>query len=1265
MKKTLLLCGLLFSAANAERATVTLSQPKNSGSCSDSAECPAGSACADGACTVYTVKDGTPGIDYTANKILTLETQLDSSRNALTCGSVSPGDGGLAGYRCIEHQVNLFMSDSEVVGNYDSSCSVEFDGGINGKMGGAVTSLVKDAENGIITCSYTPLNNKYLGYTSAKVTFTKSSGLKLGERAAKIIKVPMTYVPGSAAAGGGVGDEQYPEDPSLGNDAHHLITIPSASDGIHASNSTGGELQLSYRLNVMDDRYLIITQSGVEQLKQSAGDFSLVKEGLDIAGDYTTFYDPSLDSFLNSGANGVALDLDAYKSGDCHQRGQTHDGNGAVAMSDASCSAAYDQDNAQYHLEGVYKAKYGNMQHLKEQGGYFACPLCDNALAIQGFDNAGTPEIDVKIAIDASTLQSGCVGSESVKCVTFDNIFADLVASTAYKFDSDEPFLGQLFAPKVDGTISYKDLDDQFTIIGTHGDGNDRLLIAGSVAATVDCGEGHGAVNTLSSDMLASAQELFYEKCKISISGSYGDSSTITYKDEGKDDLVVTVHVVDSRRILVGSTELSLSRRQLASVNKIGAAITMDIVKHTEDQDATLTFDVIGTGSMVGYSDSATVCASGDVDVTSGCEEEAKSEEIVFTTSAVNGEIKQHTIRSSPSCNGFLDLQLKDQADPFAVYELRVPCSRTTTAVADKIDLKFDFSLSYDLLTNVMDAEALYLDNLPSASETNFDSGDMPAGLSQDLSVVAVYGTCGADDAISEKSGCDANAAFLDSAGNSKFVSASNSLAEWKTCSSVEDDFANGEQYKITTNIALQYTRDVSYATNGASFSNNKFCADRKYVTTISRDASATVTVATLSTPTLERAVAVTEIAWNTCADGFELQIDVKVNQKNVNDVAWSDGILSHVFKASSSASIDSDSLSIGFSGTKAAPSSVFNLRSACIAIPACDDQAFLALRETTTDLVLRGDFAGGDAVDSDVRISTDYLECPLDEENVALGGSLKAGATFVCNSDELSTIASEEVAAAGEAADGTGAANCDSAFTTGNGTAAVRLFLQADTAAAGDLLTDAEAALATTNGWEIRHNRISLERYEKLMNGDQGGLVSTTVICECGAIATSRQAGDTCSQAASGITGLDAFGSLTCNFESIDFDFLPLADATVDIIKVHFDILAENNNLDRRHLRHSIQLRSTSPVSAETSGFSVVQAAVHAESVPDASETTTAAPAEDEGLETGAIVGIIAGSVVLVAGGAWLWMRRNDKRASYTSVESEARQARFSNLRY
>lgn len=1264
MKKTLLLCGLLFSAAYAERATVTLYRPEvNSGSCSDSAECPAGSACADGACTVYTVKDGTPGIDYTANKILTLETQLDSSKGALTCASVDENSDGRVKYRCIEHQVNLFMSDSEVVGNYDSSCSVAFDGGIADEMELVAAGVFTNTTDKI-TCSYTPLNKKYLGYTSAKVTFTKSSGLKLGERQSKIIKVPMTYVPGSAAAGGGVGDSEYPEDPSLGLNAHHLITIPQDANGIkygiHDSNSTGGELQLSYRLNVMDDRYKIITQSGVEQLKQSAGDFSLVKEGLDIAGDYTTFYDPSLDSFLNSGANGVALDLDDYKTGNCAQRGQSHVSGEAVAMSDASCAGAYGQKYAQYHLEGVYKAKYGNMQHLKEGGGYFACPLCDNALAIQGFDNAGTPEIDVKIAIDASTLQSGCVGSESVKCVTFDNIFADLVASTAYKFDTNQPFLGELFAPKVDGTISYKDLDDQFTIIGTRGDGNDRLLIAGSVAATVDCDEGHGAVNTLSSDMLASAQELFYEKCKISISGSYGESSTITYKDEGKDDLVVTVHVVDGRRILVGSTELSLSRRQLASVNKIGAAITMDIVKHTEDPSATLTFDVIGTGSMVGYSDAATVCTGEDVGVVSGCEEEAKSEEILFTTSAVNGEIMQHTIRSSPSCNGFLDLQLKDKTDPFAVYELRVPCSRTTTAVADKIDLKFDFSLSYDLLTNVMDAEALYLDNLPSASETNFDSGDMPAGLSQDLTVVAVYGTCGADDAIEEKSGCDGAASFTDAAGSYKFVSAANSLAAWKNCSSVEDDFANGEQYKITTNIALQYTRDVSYATNGASFSNNKFCADRKYVTTISRDASATVTVATLSTPTLERAVAVTEIAWNTCGDGFELRIDVKVNQKNVNDAAWLDGALSHVFKASSSASIDSDSLSIGFND--ATDGSVFNLRSACIAIPACNDQAFLDLQETTTDLVLRGDFAGGDAVDSDVRISTNYLECPLDEENVALGGSLKAGATFVCNSDGLSTLNSTEVA---DSSGLYGAANCDSAFTTGDGTAAVRLFLQADTAAEGDLLTDDEAALATSNGWEIRHNRISLERYEKLMNGDQGGLVSSTVICECGAIATSRQAGDTCTQAASGITGLDAFNTLACNFESLDFDFLPLADASVDIIKVHFDILAENNNLDRRHLRHSIQLRSTSPVSAETSGFSVVQAAVHAESVPDASETTTAAPAEDEGLETGAIVGIIAGSVVLVAGGAWLWMRRNDKRASYTSVESEARQARFSNLRY
>ena len=54
---------------------------------------------------------------------------------------------------------------------------------------------------------------------------------------------------------------------------------------------------------------------------------------------------------------------------------------------------------------------------------------------------------------------------------------------------------------------------------------------------------------------------------------------------------------------------------------------------------------------------------------------------------------------------------------------------------------------------------------------------------------------------------------------------------------------------------------------------------------------------------------------------------------------------------------------------------------------------AFSKLTHTETDLVLRGDFAGG-SVDSDVKITTLYVQCPVDVNNTATG-FLRAAAHF------------------------------------------------------------------------------------------------------------------------------------------------------------------------------------------------------------------------------------------------------------------------------
>merc|ERR1711881_629357 len=98
----------------------------------------------------------------------------------------------------------------------------------------------------------------------------------------------------------------------------------------------------------------------------------------------------------------------------------------------------------------------------------------------------------------------------------------------------------------------------------------------------------------MSNDMLAAANDLFYNKCRIIVTNTaFAKKSNILFfksetdKNNCADDACAnTVYAeitqVDGRRILVGDAELSLLRRKLATVDKAGAAITMSISKYTE-----------------------------------------------------------------------------------------------------------------------------------------------------------------------------------------------------------------------------------------------------------------------------------------------------------------------------------------------------------------------------------------------------------------------------------------------------------------------------------------------------------------------------------------------------------------------------------------------------------------------------------------------------------------------------------------------------------
>lgn len=1417
MNKFVIVLLSLLSVANAQRATVTLLQPRMYDGSSNTKSycnvkdlsnpsspvldnCPGGATCVEGSvsgkgrCTVFTLKEhqGATAFDYTASRVIRAETQLTSAAAAIACDltDVSAQSTDEEKWRCIEHAAHLFLGSDEAVTDYESSCTVAYEGNIGSEMTSGVlgtagmddatltSGFASDAAAKKLSCHYVPKNNKYLGYAYAQITFTKkAASLGLGEKAEKIIKVPMRYVPGNKVDAGSVeSGDGHVSDPDL-TAAHTLLSIPSASDGITGSTSSAGELQISYKLNVMDSRYLINSQSGVEVLNQQAGSFNLIKEGLEIHNDYKNFYDSSKNSFLNSGVAATPIDYASYKSGDCSKAGQSNGGD-SLAANGCTGTSYYDRNFAQYDLSGTYKALYGGLAHWKK--GYIGCQLCSNRLAVQGFaTQSGGPQIDVAVDIDVTSLNSGCDGS-TTNCITLQNIFADAVGSGveagkalrlpncdsdgtsncgAPNYDpqhADGHVLGEFFTPKVEGTTNYGDYDSEFDFLSTArlivtDDSKDPTNSAQSglkIAAACES-NGKGKVYTMSSDMLAAANDLFYNKCRIVVKNvEFAKKSHIVFFDSAASASACTsdasscsgavlaeVTQVDGRRILVGDAELSLLRRKLATVDKAGAAITMSISKYTETATQQLYFDIVGTNTMMGYDSNSDKCTGAGAP-TADCTEAAVDAELLFVSSAVNGEIKEHTIRSSPSCTGFLDVQFRDKNDTFAIYDLRIPCSRTTASAGDEVTLTFDFTLGYDLVNNTVTAKAYYWSGMTSKAVTGLAVGSN-SGLTQDLTASVSYGNCDASNDILREdgtgtafSGCDASdntkGEWADQAGSNHFLSNGLSLDEWSHCAQkVEDDNAN-DAYIITTKIALKYERKLSYTSGSSStFSESKFCADRKFVTTIKRDATASVTVATLRAPTLERAVTVTDIEWVACAGANEYKLKISVSSKQkdttANNTAWAASNLKQVLKPTSSASSDSDNLMIDVGAmTAAAPAATFDLVSSCITISAADceqlcnadgsncaaqataddatQSAWAKLSHTETDLVLRGEFTNSD-VDSDVNIVTKYVECPLDEANTNTG-FLKAGATMQCDA-EISNEASTTVDSV---------TNCKQAYTTDKGTAEVKLYITSNDFSSNPSykLTAAEATAASNQNWQIRHASIYIERYEKNFDGSQGSLLSSEEFCECGAKGTAYDNTVACQKKADRVFGLIPFSTLDCGkdtnsvitYDQIRFNFLPLADATNDIFKVKFVLLAENTDLDdvssRRRLRsftkevpvHRQQLGSTLPSSASADPFSVVVPEYNtadADAQPaqpdqpvDSDKGTTDnvdhTHSIDDTLITVAVVCAILGLVAVAVVIVWQCCKRGGPSGVVKDMKQAAglgeqdgyeRVQRFSNLRY
>ena len=158
----------------------------------------------------------------------------------------------------------------------------------------------------------------------------------------------------------------------------------------------------------------------------------------------------------------------------------------------------------------------------------------------------------------------------------------------------------------------------------------------------------------------------------------------------------VKMTLIDRRRVMIGSTELSLLRRQEVfpgqGVQVQGSSIGFLLGKENSDDAASgvLEFDIWGTSAMQGYTPQAIQCSSDDTEQKEGtispvCEEQhgcalsdagtfeetsdstpAKTHDDALLcaekkvkTPRKDGEFTFHTIRSTSHCNGKLDIQLR------------------------------------------------------------------------------------------------------------------------------------------------------------------------------------------------------------------------------------------------------------------------------------------------------------------------------------------------------------------------------------------------------------------------------------------------------------------------------------------------------------------------------------------------------------------------------------------------------------------------------
>ena len=1059
-----------------------------------------------------------------------------------------------------------------------------------------------------------------------------------------------------------------------------------------AASALKGTVNLPVKGTFFDKRYKIADQSGAESLNSGVGDGAMRKEGLDIHFDFVNFYDASLNSFLNKEINMDPVPLySGYRSdgpGNGYAQYQLeHTYVMKYGGSDGNEMPHFQKNYLSCPLcdaRVVFKA-------FEKAGAYDNVGNLENANVVKDYllryhttivtTNLPTATNTISLADVDVDIVSGVNGHS--KDASGNNIALRLPTTLDPQYPDGHP-IGEFFTVKKAATNKvYQSLVSDYVIL-------DSRLVASSAGTGTptleNCGTGYGSgpLYKLGTDIVGKAQEIFDRDCRVKIpTTSFGDDSVLTYTPLAETTQpgtasVSTILQTDDRQIMAGNTELSILRRKTdTSATNSGPQVTFSVSK--VGVSGAVDFTIKGSNTMLGYGNDGVectplqVCQTNELKENSGvCEACAGSDattnpptvdcsaeataagladhaaykaagkqcrdilrpttENKVKTSAVDGVSTEKTIRSSSDCFLYMDVELQDDAAQFASYALRLPCVRTTDQLNDALNLTYAFETSYSLSKDEVTAEIDYA---------------LPTGM--DLTIKnAGFGTCGKDtsnfDKLVPPAGCVDGAVtgalvalttgFIDDSSGSIDLAADKkvNLAMLKLCDTAAgavQPSADGNSYVLNHYLGLVYQR--AYTAGGRATSRT-YCQDQKFVTTIRRDASASVTVATLVSPTLARSVMVSGLNWVQCsssdqnckgsANCYKYRIDLDVTEQS-DGGAWGNATLSSAFLPAAGGA-NTDSMSIIETLASNTHKNYMSLESACGPVDSCDSNSvhYSAVADgTEQDIVIRGAFEGVD-VDTAVNVQTKFEECPLEKATVDLGGKLKVGMGLLCAKsngaggyegyDENADQANDGGDGAKSAVDSkvsvddgsnsqteVAVKRCASALASSKVKASAQVFL--------DGLNSTGLANALSAKWHFKDIDFTIKRFEKDLLGqkDESKEISSDLMMEMRWQSASSDYN--CQRKNDKLFGLpNAFDNavLACpaasgNAESainnIEFDLAPLQSANMDVFEVRVDAILRNVDLDdsTKRLRGVIplHLRADGSVEASSGSFEVLPA--------------------------------------------------------------------------